>query len=189
MLRKYKTLQIYPWCRLLRVPDRHSKIEKKNFIRENIFVTTCGNRDLIWLNFEFILTTKMTGSHFRWWKTRGIIFDPVQNLKEVVTWRICMPFHFWSTLIFGCYKWSGDSNSFKRSVLIHPEIVRTGSKAKFQTFYHVTSIRSKNLFWSTFKLFEVNHIVFVKSYDHVKYFKFRLWSSSNNLKVDQKQVL
>ena len=79
------------------------------------------------------------------------------------------------------------NDGVERSVLIHPEIVRTGSKAKFQTFYHVTSICSNNLFWSTFQLIEVDHIV-SWSYMIIKYFKCRFWSSSNNLKLDQKQV-
>ena len=40
----------------------------------------------------------------------GITFDPVQNMKEVVIWRICMSFRFWSTLISHRSWWSRDSN-------------------------------------------------------------------------------
>ena len=100
VLRKYKTLQIYPWCRLLRVPDRHSKIET-NFIRENIFVAICGSRDLNLLNFEYILTIKMT--------EKRLILDGEKlgyNFWSSSEFGGMHVVPLWSFLIYFCYKWS-----------------------------------------------------------------------------------
>ena len=65
----------------------------------------------------------------RWPLIRGdIIFDPLRNMEEVVTWSICMPFRFWSTRI--------DDNVtqlVRNFAFDPPSTVRTGSKASFRT--------------------------------------------------------
>ena len=77
----------------------------------------------------------------------GIHFDPVLNVKEVVTWSICMLFHFWSTRI---WTWP---NLFEFLLLVHFETVRNftfdpvrtnkdGSKVNIWTVYQSWIIRN-----------------------------------------------
>ena len=63
----------------------------------------------------------------------GIIFDPVQNLEEVVTWRICIPFHFCSTYISLRNNDHVTSNCSKKRSWIKFEQFESGSKAFFRT--------------------------------------------------------
>ena len=57
----------------------------------------------------------------------------------------------------------------------------------FKINCHVTSNRPKRHFWSTFKLFDLDQ--FRTNWNHLitNSSKFRFWSSSNDLKVDQKR--
>ena len=51
-------------------------------------------------HFKFVIITLELLPIYHWDHIRGgPTFDPVKSLKEVVTWSICMPIHFWSTRI------------------------------------------------------------------------------------------
>ena len=55
----------------------------------------------------------------------GMSFGPVKHLKEVITWRICMPFWFWSTRIFRRNLWSRDLKQYK---ICSQVIIKFGGK-------------------------------------------------------------
>ena len=77
--------------------------------------------------------------------TGGLPFDPVNNLKEVVTWRICMPFHFWSTWISLRNSWSRD----EIPLLVQFEQMEEDQKRNFD-FYSITwpwSLRNLAFGW------------------------------------------
>ena len=77
--------------------------------------------------------------------TRGKTLDPVKYVKEVVTWNICMPIHFWFIRISLRNKWSSDLfypkshfwstfKLIKHSILIQFELMKVDSKWNFEQF-------------------------------------------------------